>query len=160
MNWKWRVSHARGYRELGLFKDARQELALVPEKHAEASEVLAEHAALNQETGSWKKLAEACRSLAKRHPDDAGWWIMWAYGTRRSESLEAAERILMDAEALHTENATIQFNLGCYACQLGNLGAAHARVQRAIALDKNFTAMALTDPDLEPLRKINAATWP
>ena len=159
MNWKWRVSHARGYRELGLLKEARQELALVPETHADNSEVLAEYAALSQETGSWRKLAAACRTLAKRHPEDPGWWIMWAYGTRRAESIEAAEKILLEAEALHADNATIQFNLGCYACQLGNLGAAHARVQRAIALDRAFAAMAQSDADLEPLRRIATTPW-
>jgi tetratricopeptide (TPR) repeat protein len=159
MNWKWRVSHARGYRELGLLKEARKELALVPENHAEESEVLAEHAALSQKTGSWKMLAAACQALVKRHPEDAGWWIMWAYGARRSESLEAAEKILMQAETLHADNATIQFNLGCYACQQGNLGAAHARVQRAIALDESFAILAQSGADLEPLRKITATPW-
>ncbi len=159
MHWKWRVSHARGYRELGLFKEARYELTLVPENHVGETDVIAEHAALSQETGAWKKLAAACRTLAKRHADDPSWWIMWAYGTRRSESLTAAEKILLEAETLHADNATIQFNLGCYACQLGNLGAAQARVQRAITLDKNFSAMAKTDIDLEPLRKIAAQPW-
>jgi tetratricopeptide (TPR) repeat protein len=159
MNWKWRVSHARGYRELGLLKEAQHELKLVPEKNVDETDVIAEHAALSQELGAWKKLADACRTLARRHADDPGWWIMWAYGTRRSESLTAAEKILLEAEALHADNATIQFNLGCYACQLGNLGAAQARVQRAISLDKNFAAMAQTDADLEPLRKIAAKPW-
>jgi tetratricopeptide (TPR) repeat protein len=153
MNWKWRVSHARGYRELGLLKDAQRELKLVPENHADETDVLAEHAALNQELGSWKKLSDACRTLARRHADDPGWWIMWAYGTRRSDSLQAAEKILLEAEALHADNATIQFNLGCYACQLGNIPAAQKRVKRAIMLDKNFQNMAETDADLEPLRK-------
>jgi hypothetical protein len=32
-------------------------------------------------------------------------------------------------------------------------------VQRAISLDKNFAAMAQTDADLEPLRKIAAKPW-
>ncbi|MGC4070993.1 MAG: hypothetical protein QM760_00420 [Nibricoccus sp.] len=153
MNWKWRVSHARGYRELGLLKEAQRELTLVPEKHAGETDVIAEEAALSQELGSWKKLAHACRTLAQRHPDDPCWWIMWAYGERRSTSLEAAEKVLLEAEGQHADNATIQFNLGCYACQLGNLSAAQKRVKRAITLDKNFQTLAQTDADLEPLRK-------
>ena len=159
MNWKWRVRHARGYRELGLLQDARRELALVPKAQVEETNVLAEVAALSQELGEWRKLATVCETLARRHPEDAGWWIMWAYGTRRAESLTEAERILLEAEALHGANPTILFNLGCYACQLGNLAAAQARVRRAIALDRHFQILAQTDSDLEPLRKAAAGPW-
>ena len=84
---------------------------------------------------------------------------MWAYGTRRAESLTAAEKILLEAEALHGTNPTVQFNLGCYACQLGNLTAAQARVKRAIALDRHFQLLAQTDSDLEPLRKAVTEPW-
>ena len=153
MNWKWRVSHARGYRELGLLKDAQRELDLVPENRADETDVLVEHAAIHQELGAWKKLAGVCGTLARRHPEDPCWWIMWAYGERRSASLEAAEKVLLEAEGLHADNATIQFNLGCYACQLGNIPAAETRVKRAIALDKGFQPLAETDADLAPLRE-------
>jgi tetratricopeptide (TPR) repeat protein len=159
MNWKWRVRHARGYRELGLLKEAEHELALVPESHAAETDTLAEVAALSQELGAWPKLAAACQTLVRRQPEEVGWWIMWAYGTRRADSLTAAEKILLEAEALHGANPTIQFNLGCYACQLGNLAAAQTRVKRAIALDKHFLLLAQTDTDLEPLRKAAAGPW-
>jgi Flp pilus assembly protein TadD len=154
MNWKWRVRHAHGYRELGLIAEAKYELSLIAAPHSEESDVLAEHVALHQETGEWPQLEKVCRQLARRHPEDPAWWIMWAYGARRADSLTAAEKVLLEAEMLHAEDATIQFNLGCYACQLGNLAAARARVQRAIALDRNFEKIAQNDADLEPLRKV------
>jgi Flp pilus assembly protein TadD len=153
MHWKWRVRHARGYRELGLTQDAKSELALIAETHRDESDVLAEYATLHQETGAWSQLEEVCRRLAQRHPEDPAWWIMWAYGARRARSLDAAEKVLLEAEVLHAKDATIQFNLGCYACQLGNLAAAQRRVQRAIALDRAFAELAKSDADLEPLRK-------
>lgn len=59
--------------------------------------------------------------------------------------------ILLDAEKLHPKHAMIQFNLGCYACQLGNLEEAKSRVAVAISLDGQFRGKALDDPDLEPL---------
>lgn len=78
--------------------------------------------------------------------------MTWAYATRRAESLTAAEKILLEAERLHPAEPTIQFNLGCYACQRGALAEARRRVARAIALDKKFIGAAASDPDLEPLR--------
>jgi tetratricopeptide (TPR) repeat protein len=160
MNWKWRVSHARGYRELGLLKEAQRELECISDVHASESEVLIEQAALGQESGAWEKLANACRALVQRHPEDVGWWIMWAYGARRSTSLTDAEKILLEAEVLHASDATIQFNLGCYACQLGNLAAAYVRVQKAIALDPQYRSLAKSDADLEPLRRTMPDYWP
>lgn len=152
MHWKWRVRHSRGYRELGLFAEAAEELATVPTEFREEFDVLVERAALSQETGAWGELEIVCRELTRRHPEDAGWWIMRAYGVRRSESLAAAEKVLLEAETLHAGDATIQFNLGCYSCQRGDLTRAHARVKRAIELDKTFLELAQNDPDLEPLR--------
>ena len=44
-----------------------------------------------------------------------------------------------------------QFNLGCYACQLGDIEQAKTRVGKAIELDAKFKLLALDDADLEPL---------
>ena len=152
MHWKWRVRHSRGYRELGLFAEAAEELASVPNEYRDEFDVLVERAALSQETGAWSELEAACRELTKRQPEDAGWWVMRAYGARRATSLIAAEKVLLEAETLHAGEATIQFNLGCYACQRGDLLLAEARVKRAIELDPSFAELARTDPDLGPLR--------
>jgi Tfp pilus assembly protein PilF len=152
MNWQWRVRHASGYRALGLWAEARAELALISAAHAHEMAVLMECAALSQDSGDWPQLVKTCERLVERAPDDAGWWIMWAYGVRRAHSLDAAEKILLQAASLHPADATIQFNLGCYACQLGRPEEARRRVERAIALDEKFRELAASDPDLEPLR--------
>ena len=75
-----------------------------------------------------------------------------AYATRRVDSLASAEAILRDAEIRHPEEPAIQFNLGCYACQRGDLAEARRRVDRAVALDASFRQQATTDDDLAPLR--------
>lgn len=152
MHWKWRVRHARGYRELGLLHEAAAELALVTGEPAAEIEVLAERAILSQERGEWQELEQVCHALTRRQPEDAGWWIMRAYGARRAHSLAAAEKILLEAERQHAAEPTIQFNLGCYACQRGDLGEAIVRVKRAIVLEPTFRETAQSDPDLEPLR--------
>jgi hypothetical protein len=43
------------------------------------------------------------------------------------------------------------FNLGCYACQVGDLEEAKIRIGRAVELDAKFKLLALDDPDLEPM---------
>jgi hypothetical protein len=49
--------------------------------------------------------------------------------------------------------STIPYNLACYACQLGNLPEARQWLAKAIEISdaKDIKAMALSDPDLQPM---------
>lgn len=150
---KRRLSHAQGYLQLGMVAEAAAELDRVPAPENTQLEFLTLRLAVLQEQQDWPALRDLARDVVHRLPNEAAGWVTWAYATRRADSLEAAERILLAAETHHPAEPTIQFNLGCYACQRGDLAAARERVDRAIALDPKFTAAAETDPDLEPLRK-------
>jgi tetratricopeptide (TPR) repeat protein len=145
-------SHVRGYLELGMVHEAAAELNRLPLSAADTLEALSLRVSVLQALSEWPGLAAAAGELARRRPQDASAWITWAYATRRATSLEAAEKILLTAEIHHPNEPTIQFNLGCYACQRGDLIAARRRVDRAVALDPHFGEAARTDPDLSPLR--------
>jgi len=80
-------------------------------------------------------------------------WVDAAADMRRTESVQAARELLKQAEAMFPENATIQFNLGCYSCLLGDIEEAKRRVERATELDAQFKLLALDDPDLEAMWK-------
>ena len=148
----WRLSHARGYLGLGLLEEAAAELAALPADEAESIEALTLRALVLQAQQQWLLLQPVAAALVGRQPEEAGWWITWAYATRRVDSLASAEAILRDAETRHPEEPAIQFNLGCYACQRGDLAEARRRVDRAITLDESFRQQATTDNDLAPLR--------
>jgi Tfp pilus assembly protein PilF len=152
METKWRLAQARGYLGLGMIEEASGELDLVPSEMAHETEVLALRALVLHEKAQWPALTDVAHELVGRQPIEPGWWVTWAYAARRSRSLAAAEAILLDAERTHPREAAIQFNLGCYACQRGDLAEARRRVDRAIALDPLFREAAATDPDLAPLR--------
>ena len=149
---KWRLSHAQGYLGLGMVAEAAAELDRIPAPERDAVEVLALRMAVLQKQQDWPALRTVAGEFVRRVPAEPAAWVTWAYATRRAASLAAAEKILLDAERLHPAEPTIQFNLGCYACQCGDLAEARRRVDRAIALDKHFAASAATDPDLAPLR--------
>lgn len=153
MQLKWHLSHAQGYLELGMLKQAAAELEKVPAEAQVAYEYIALRAALLQEQQAWKPLSRVAEHLVRLKPEEPSGWVIWAYATRRGENLPAATKILEQAELLHPTSATIKFNLGCYACQRGGLAAAQLYIDQAIALDKSFRALALSDPDLAPLRE-------
>lgn len=152
LNLKWRISHVRGYLELGMVKEAKAELDAVPAADSLRPEVVALRLAMLQAAEKWRPLRKLAGELVAAEPGEAGWWIIWAFATRRATSVRAAEKILVQAEEKHPQDATIQFNLACYACQMGDLATAKARVVRAIALDRDYLKNARDDPDLQPLR--------
>jgi Flp pilus assembly protein TadD len=152
MELKWRLAHVRGYLGLGMIEDASAELDQVPPDMTRKTEVLVLRALVLQEQAKWPTLVSVASELVLRQPMEPGWWVAWAYAARRSQSLAAAEAILLEAERTHPQEASIQFNLGCYACLRGDLTEARRRVDQAIALERSFREAAATDPDLALLR--------
>lgn len=155
MDLKWRISHARGYMQLGMFREAMAELSAITGEEARHPEVRTLRVALLQASRQWRPLRKLAGELVAEEPCEVDWWIIWAYSTRRAAGLAAATKILARAEKIHPDDATIQFNLGCYACQSGDLKEAASRVARAVLLDKAFLESAREDPDLGPLRAVS-----
>lgn len=156
MDPKRRLSHVQGYLELGMLAEAAAEFERVPAPANGTPEARALRLAILQEQQAWPELREAAAVFVRQMPEEASAWVTWAYAARRAESLDVAEKILLEAELLHPIEPTIQFNLGCYACQRGDLATARRRVKRAIELEPKFSAAAETDPDLAPLRAASA----
>ncbi len=152
MHVKRHLSYAQGYLGLGMVAEASAELDRIGPPDRESVEVLGLRMAILHELKNWTALSALAGDFVRRSPAEASGWITWAYATRRSDSLEAAERILLEAEQQHPTEPTVQFNLGCYACLRGDLATARRRVDRAIELDPKFRDAAATDPDLAALR--------
>lgn len=153
MSHRRQLEAALGYLELGLLDEAMAELEGIALEHRTAPETLSVWLGVYHAAEKWTEMQEVARHLVQTQPQDAQWWISLAFATRRAECLEAAQSILLEAEKAHPDEPIIQFNLGCYACQLGDTGAAQRRIRRAIELDGHCRALALADPDLAPMRE-------
>lgn len=150
------LEHAQGYLMLGMRRDAAEALDVIEGPEAEATPVLQMRAAVCVELAEWGRAAEAAAILCEREPGEAGHWIQWAYATRRARDIATARDILLRGLALHPREATIHFNLACYAAQRGELTEAREFLDVACALDGQCAEMARTDPDLAPLRDADA----
>jgi tetratricopeptide (TPR) repeat protein len=147
-----RLLAATGYAELSLFQEAVQELEELPEPFRTEPTVLAVWLDIYQRWQKWSEAEFVAARLCEIEPDMPAWVIGLAYATRRNRGLRFADDILKEAVEKFPDCATIQFNLACYAAQLGRVDEALTRLQRAIDLDNAYAALAKTDPDLEPLR--------
>ena len=147
-----KVLHAAmGYLELGMIAEADGELESLPPEDRDRSSVLALRVEIYRTAKKWSLMEVVARELWKRHPDEPDYWTNLAWAVRRSDSMVAARDILLEAVERFPGDAMTHFNLGCYACQLGDIEQAKTRVGRAIELDAKFKLLALDDADLEPL---------
>ena len=147
-----RLVAAVGFAELSLFQDAVQELEELPDKVKEITVVLVTWLEVYQRWQKWSEASSVAMRLAEMEPEDSNWPVALAYAVRRSRGLVFAQEILAQAAKKFPDCGTIQFNLACYAAQLGNLHEARLRLRRAIQLDQEFATRAKTDPDLKPIQ--------
>lgn len=145
------VNAALGYFELGLYEDALEELEELPPERQVSAEVLHLKSAIFMQMKKWTHLWETSKILVRFQPELAQHWIWHAYATRRVLNIEEAERILRAGLEKHPEAPMIHFNLACYCAQTGQLPAAREFLAEAIRIAPESRAMALDDPDLEPL---------
>ncbi len=145
------LNAAIGYLELGMLDEAAGELENLPPEVRTSTSVLCVRLEIYRSAKKWTLMEVVARELWKRYPDDSAYWINFAWATRRSESVQAAQIILLEALKKFPNDAMTNYNLGCYACQLGDMDNAKKFVGDAIKLDSKYKLMALDDEDLEPL---------
>ena len=146
---------AIGWLELGNVVEARAELAQLSAARQEHPDVLELRWSLAAEQKRWEEALEVARALLRRAPKRSSGWLHQAYALRRvpDGGVQKAWEALLPAFGKFPKEATIPFNLSCYACQLGQLEAARDWLARAVAVSgkEKVMAMALNDSDLKPL---------
>ncbi len=146
---------AQGWLELGNLAEARAELAQISEANHNHPHVLEMRWAVCAAGTDWPAARDLARTLLELQPESPVGWLHYAYALRRvpDGGLPAAWDALLPALEKFPKEATIPYNLACYACQLQRLDEARAMLQRAIAAGGRDTVkkMALGDSDLEAL---------
>jgi len=142
---------ACGYLELEMYSEAAAELDKIDPVCLAVPEVLSVRLWVYAGLQDWGMMQSVAKRLRNQDPKTAQWAISAAYATRRAESIQAAKSILLEAVKSHPEEPMIRYNLACYECQLGNLSDAKEHLMHVTKLGVKFRAMALDEPDLEPL---------
>jgi tetratricopeptide (TPR) repeat protein len=151
------LSAAVGWMQLGNPAEARLELAKVAPQLAAHPDVLEIKWAVFASAGDWPGALQAADELVRSDSGRPSGWLHRAYALRRvpEGGLQAAWDALLPAVDRFPEEATMPYNLSCYACQMGRFVEAREWLRRALAVGNKtrMKAMALSDADLEPLWK-------
>jgi tetratricopeptide (TPR) repeat protein len=145
-----------GWLGLGNWQEANEELENIPLALRTHPDVLEVRLEIYSKAAKWDLAAEIAGVLIQIRPGDPQFWISHAYGTRRMPGggIPQAKEILGKAQSLFPKEPLIPYNLACYSCQLGDHPEARKWLEVAFALGdaRQLKSMALSDPDLEPLR--------
>jgi len=114
-------------------------------------EVLAVRVAIYYGLKKWDLLQVVAQRLAEFDVQNIDWVVSYAYATRRVESIEAAKKILLDAEQRFPNEPAISYNLACYEAQLNNIEVAKQYLKRTFELNPDWRTQASEHEDLKPL---------
>ncbi len=149
------LSAAIGWLELGNLAEAEQELNRVSVANQCHPDVLEVRWIVLAQTQRWEAALQIARALLKMAPNRSSGWLHQAYALRRvsKDGLKLAWEALLPASKKFPREATIPYNLSCYACQMDRLDEALGWLRRALLVgDKHqIKQMALEDSDLQPL---------
>ncbi len=145
------LTYANGYRELGMYAEALEELDSLNEEQQAKKEHFHARLAVLIDAKRWKKALPFASRLASIESNNPANLVNLAFVVRRANSLEGAQVILENAERRFPNEAIIQYNLGCYNCCDEDLDTAKKHLKRAFELDPSFLKTSAEDEDLKPL---------
>jgi len=146
-----RLQYANGYLDLGMTKEAAQELDAIEDKDRLPGEYLTVRIRLHLGTRKWKRMELASKRLTELEPQNPYGWVNWAYALRERNRIKEAMSVAEAGLEFVPEEAVLWFNFACYCSLMGEVEDASLHLDEAVRLDKAFEAEAVDDADLDNL---------
>jgi tetratricopeptide (TPR) repeat protein len=148
------LNAAQGWLELGNGIEANAELENIAPALRTHPLVLEMRWQIYAKAEKWEACVEIGEAMVKAAFDLPEGWIHRSFALHELKRTQEAADKLEAAADLFPSVWTIQYNLACYACQLGKQDEAREWLRDAFDLAPDKKALklsALDDPDLEPL---------
>ena len=133
-----RLNAAIGYLNLGMAKDAWNELEEIASEERSRPEVLKVRVEVCRALKQWEMMAEVSNHLRKIEPDEVEHPLNMAHATRRFKSESEAADILSLALRRYYDDALVRYNLACYWCVMGRIEEARAMLETAVKKDESL----------------------
>ena len=144
---------AEGWLGLGNWREAGAELEQIQPQFRLHPSVLEIRYKIHAEAKRWPEAVVVAKTVRDLLPDELWGYFYTAYALHELKDTQAAYDTLATVVAKYPEDYMIQYNLACYACQLGRLEEAQQWLKQAMDLggQRDLTELALEDEDLKPL---------
>lgn len=149
---KFHLDAAEGWLGLGDLASAGEELGQLSPAALNHPAVLLARCHFHQAAKAWDPLVSVSQTLVEEFPGLAEAWIHRSYALHELKRTQEAFEMLQPAVAKFPKLPVIQYNLACYACQLGHPDEALRRLKLAVGSGRReILRDALADADLKPL---------
>jgi tetratricopeptide (TPR) repeat protein len=147
------ISAAQGYLELGLLKEAREELAALPVEAQARVDVIEITLLCLMGEHQWEEAFALASALCLAEPAEPGGFIHAAFCLHEmGRTAEALDFLSRGPAELRTKPVYF-YNMGCYHAKLGQLDKALRYLKQAFDMDQSLRCHARKDPDLAALRE-------
>ncbi len=144
---------AAGYAELGMFAEAADEIASLPEEFRDLPHVIRIRLLLAIKAQDWPQGAALGRRLVESGSHCVSDYIQTAYCLHELKRTEEARSVLLKAPSQARSNHIYLYNLACYEAVLGHEQSALDYLDQAAAINTSVRQMAIHDPDLASIHK-------
>ena len=148
------LNAAIGWLGLGNYIEANEELDRIAPAVRAHPDVLIIRWAVYANAKRWDACLDIARMITAKAPENAIGWINLSVSLYRIGKTESAYQSLSSVRSKFAGNWTVNYDLACYAAQLGSLDEAEKLLHEAMDVgDANeVRRLILDDPDLEPVR--------
>ncbi len=145
---------AQGWIGLDTHTEANEELGKMAPESREHPDVLEVRWKIYASIQHWDDCLQISEALIKTAPERMSGWLTKSIALHGLNRIQDAFDTLSPVADKFSHIAIISYDLACYACRLGRVREATAWLQRAFKTGdaSRLRAMALADPDLEPIR--------
>lgn len=147
-----RIIASQGYVELGLYEEARGELAVLPPELHERVDVIEITLLCLMGRNNWAEALALATKLCQLEPAEPGGYIHAAFCLHElGRTIEAVDMLSRGPVSLRTK-PVYSYNMGCYHARLGQFDKSIVYLERAFEMDGDLRLHAKKDRDLDSLR--------
>jgi len=152
---------AQGWLGLKNWREASVEIANIPSALQSHPDVLQVRWAIHAAAKEWELAAQVAETFRQAKPESPFGFVHLAYAFHEMRRTKEAQEVLLAVLDKFRDEFIIRYNLACYACRLGDSEGAWKWLEKSMALTDpaEVKQMALSDPDLEPLRMRIKERW-
>lgn len=147
-----RIIAAQGYVELGLYPEARGEIAALPAGFEDREGVIEISLLCFMGEHRWGEALVLATKLCQQEPSEPGGYIHAAFCLHELGRTAEAVDVLSRGPATLRAKPVYYYNMGCYHARLGHVDKSLAYLERSFEMDGSLRQHARKDRDLDCLR--------
>ncbi|GAB4239395.1 MAG: hypothetical protein OHK005_00810 [Candidatus Methylacidiphilales bacterium] len=142
---------AEGYLNLGMIREAWEEVEALPERLRARPETLILMARILRACGRWSEAIELSRVGSEAYPNVFEFYFLRASVLEERGRFQEARETLLEGPSALRMTDWFHYNLARYEASLGNLDTARRELKQAIAINRRLRELARKDPAFQAL---------